>query len=203
MRLYDVVAAAQGGRCFYNFGRRLQIDETRAGVVVWHLIRALRPSIESWVARPGGGYLLLACLGRDGVDGLLAETASFSDGRIRDRGYRLICEWIASAPLDIAEIDLAVAASGLPREPLMRALPWIAALEMGALQRLADKPLRVTLARLRGQRYAEHVASPAAALLEELSRDDRDRPTGGIGRTFDTLFGRLTGSLPPGQTARP
>lgn len=200
MGLYDIVAAAQGGRCFYNLGRRLQIDEIRAAAVTRHLMRALRPSIESWLARPGGGYLLLDHLSREPHDQLLSETASFTDGRVRDRGYRLVSDWIASAPLDANELDNAAAVSGLSRETLMRVLPWIAALEMGALQRAADKPLRVVLMRLRGKQFAEHVPSPALALLSELSHSDAKRPSSGIGRSFDGLVSRLTGAM--GETAR-
>lgn len=200
MGLFDIVAAAQGGRCFYNLGRRLQIDEVRAAAVTWHMMRALRPSLQSWLARPGGGYLLLDNLGRESHDQLLLETASFTDGRVRDRGYRLVSDWIASAPLDVAELDKAAAVSGLSRESLMRVLPWIAALEMGALQRAADKPLRAVLARLRGKRFAEHVASPALALLEELSQSDAKRAGTGLGRSFDGLVTRLTGTM--GETAR-
>lgn len=200
MGLYDIVAAAQGGRCFYNLSRRLQIDEIRAAAVTWHLMRALRPSIESWLSRPGGGYLLLDLMGREPHDQILAETASFTDGRVRDRGYRLVSDWIASAPLDAVELDKAAAISGLSRETLMRVLPWIAALEMAALQRAADKPLRTVLARLRGKRLAEHVASPALALLEALSERDANRPGTGIGRSLDGLVSRLAGTM--GQAAR-
>ena len=201
MGLYDIVAAAQGGRCFYNLSRRLQIDEVRAAAVTWHLMRALRPSLESWLARPGGGYLLLDSLGREKHDQLLGETANFTDGRIRDRGYRMVSEWIASAPLDANELDKASTISGLPRETLMRVLPWIAALEMGALQRATEKPLRAVLGRLRGKRYAEHAASPALALLEALSEADRERGAATLGRTFDSLVGRLRGGI-QGQVVR-
>lgn len=197
MGLYDIVSAAQGGRCFYNFGRRLQIDETRAAETVFHLMRALRPSLESWLARPGGGFLLLESLSRDGFNRLLGATASFTDSRMRDRGYRLVSQWIASAPLSIAALDKAAAASGLPRETLMRALPWIAALMMGALGRAADKPMRRILARHRGDRFAEHVAEPFAPLLKELN--EPQKPSGGLTRTLDGLVGRLTGS---GHAAR-
>ena len=193
MGLYDVAAAAQGGRCFYNLGRRLQIDETRAASVVWHLMRALRPSLVSWLGRPGGAFLLLQSLGSDGFDALLGETASFTDSRIRDRGYRMVSHWIASAPMDTEEFDRAVHASGLTREPLMRILPWIAALQMGALQRAADKPLRMILARSRGKRFAEHVASPYLALLADLA--DRNagqkagKPRADAGRSRRTADG--------------
>ena len=198
MGLYDIVSAAQGGRCFYNFGRRLQIDETRAAETVLHLMRALRPSFESWLGRPGGGFLLLESLSRDGFDQLLASTARFTDSRMRDRGYRLVSEWIASAPLGIAALDKAAAASNLSRETLMRALPWIAALMMGALQRAADRPMRRILARHRGDRFAEHVAEPFAPLLTELNEPQK-AAAGGLSRTFESLVGRLTGS---GQAAR-
>jgi hypothetical protein len=202
MGLYDIVAASQGGRCFYNLGRRLQIDEMRAAAVTWHLFRALRPSIESWLARPAGGHLLLEGLGRERFDLLLGETANFTDGRIRDRGYRIVSQWIASAPLDLAELDRAVAVSGLSREALMRVLPWIAALEMGALQRAADKPLRAILARLRGKRFAEHAASPALAILDELARSGRNEMDAAVGRTIDGLIGRLIGGHGSERTAR-
>lgn len=193
MGLYDIVSAAQGGRCFYNFGRRLQIDEARAAQTVFHLLRALRPAFDSWLARPGGGFLLLESLSSDGFESLLATTASFTDNRIRDRGYRIVSAWIASAPLRLTDLDRAVAASGLSRESLMRVLPWIAALQMGALFRAADKPMRQILARHRGQRYAEHVSEPYTALLAELSQHAPARNSGGLGRTLDTLVGRLTG----------
>lgn len=199
MSLYDIVSAAQGGRCFYNFGRRLQIGEARAALTVMHLMRALRPSLESWLGRPGGGFLLLESLSIDGFDRLLISTASFTDNRIRDRGYRLVSAWIASAPLNLSELDKAAAVSGLSRETLMRALPWIAALLMGALRRAADKPLRQILARLRGQRFAEHVAEPFTSLLAELSKTETTRNAGGLSRTFDSLVGRLTGG---GQAIR-
>jgi hypothetical protein len=194
MGLYDVAAAAQGGRCFYNLGRRLQIEEARAAAVVWYLMRALRPSLVSWLGRPGGGVLLLQSLGGDGFEALLNETASFTDGRIRNRGYRLVSQWIASAPLDMVALDQATLASGLGRESLMRILPWIAALQMGALQRAADKPMRTILARIRGKRYAEHVTLPYLALLTELAEAERNRAIGGLDRTLDSLVGRLTGS---------
>ena len=197
MGLYDLVSASQGGRCFYNFGRRLQIDEARAAETVFHLMRALRPSLESWLGRPGGGYLLLESLSRDGFDRLLASTASFTDSRIRDRGYRLVSEWIASAPLNLAALDKAVAASNLSRETLMRALPWIAALMMGALQRAADKPLRRILARHRGDRFAEHVSEPYTSLLAEMNEPQKG--ASGLSRTLDSLVGRLTGN---GHAAR-
>lgn len=199
MGLYDIVSAAQGGRCFYNFGRRLQIDEARAARTVFHLMRALRPSFDSWLARPGGGFLLLQSLSSDGFETLLSTTASFTDNRIRDRGYRIVSAWIASAPLRLAELDQAVAASGLSRETLMRSLPWIAALQMGALFRAADKPMRQILARHRGQRYAEHVSEPFTALLAELNQSATARTSGSLARTFDSFVGRLTGG---GQAAR-
>ncbi len=82
----------------------------------------------------------------------------------------------------------------------MRVLPWIAALEMGALQRAADKPLRAVLARLRGKPFAEHVPSPALALLSELSQADAKRAGSAIGRSFDGLVSRLTGTM--GEAAR-
>ena len=96
-----------------------------------------------------------------------------------------------------AMLDKAAAASGLPRETLMRALPWIAALMMGALGRAADKPMRRILARHRGDRFAEHVAEPFAPLLKELN--EPQKPSGGLTRTLDGLVGRLTGS---GHAAR-
>jgi hypothetical protein len=196
MGLYDIVAAAQGGRCFQNLGRRLQISEAQAASVTWHLLRALRPSIDGWLAAPGGGYFLLEGLGRDSFDLLLAENANFTDRRIRDRGYRLVMQWMASAPLDPVELDQAAAAARLSREALMRVLPWIAALQMGALQRASEKPLRSILARIRGKRFAEHVASPALALLEELSHSHHKRTDDGYGRVVDRLFGRWTGHGP-------
>ncbi|MEZ5924469.1 MAG: hypothetical protein R3D57_08785 [Hyphomicrobiaceae bacterium] len=202
MGLYDVVAAAQGGRCFYNLGRRLQIDEVRASRVAWHLMRALRPSFESWLSRPGGGYLLLESLGEDGFERVLHETAGFTDSRIRDRGYRLVSQWIASAPLDARELALAESASNLPRETLMRSLPWVAALMMGAVHRLADKPLRLTLERLRGKRFAEHVATPYLALLKELSTSDRQQRPVAAGGRLDSIVARLAGTRLSGQAVR-
>lgn len=197
MSLYDVVSAGQSGRCFYNFGCRLQIDEGRAAATVYHLIRALRPSFDGWIGRPGGGCRLLESLSRDGFDRLLTSTTGFTDKRLRDRGYRLVSEWIAAAPLDIAALDLAVAASTVSRETLMRTLPWIAALMMGALQRAADRPMRRILARLRGDRFAEHVAEPFAPLLATLQAPAH--ASGGVTRTLDGLVGRLTGG---GHAAR-
>ena len=160
-------------------------------VAVDDLYPVLRDSAKALRLRPPGRSTVARRLQQARADTDLLPAKIAGELRYKQRPVRGAIE--AEGPLSIVQIDHTVVDVHIvepnSRRPIGRPV----------LTLMIDDATRV-LARLRGKQAAEHVPSPALALLAELSQAGSKRPNSGIGRSFDGLVSRLTGTM--GETAR-
>ncbi len=192
MRLYRLVAAAQGGQAFANLGRRLNIGEEEAARAVLHLLPILTEGLRREIDKPDGLLALLDLLAEGRYQTLCDNPALFRDRTAQERGWRTLQAMIGAEgarTLDDETLARIEAESGVDRGVLALMAPHLAVLAMGVFAQQAEQSLRDALSRCAGNpAYGPALRNPFAVAADSVRAGSLPTAPGGVGDLISSLF---------------
>ncbi len=201
MRVFQIIANAQGARIFSNMGEAFGFGDELMAQTVRYFIPPITKSIEKRAQTPEGLISVLEFLGSRRYDRFLDEPRIFGHAQIADEGRRIL-DYLFSRKERIQKI-IENRAKVLPIDPvtLERLLPFIAVLAIGAIEIRTRRPLGVILYRVtKGATDDRAIANPFLALVQYLRKQEQQQKESRKRRLF-SFFG--SGSETPARKVEP
>ena len=200
MRVFQIIASAQGARIFSNMGEAFGFGDELMAQTVRYFIPPITKSIEKRAQTPEGLVSVLEFLGSRRYDRFLEEPRIFGHAQISDEGQRIL-DYLFSRKERIQKI-IENRAKVLPIDPvtLEKLFPFIAVLAIGAIEIRTRRPLGLILYRVtKGATDDRAIANPFLALVQYLRKQEHHQKEGRKRRLF-SFFG---GSEQPAQKIEP
>ncbi len=175
MKLFRIIAGAQGGRAFANMGQAFGLSDELAAQIVRYFIPPITKTIQRRAQSAEGLLSVLEFLGSRRYDRFLEDPRIFGHPAVAEEGERVL-EYVFSGKTRIKSI-IARRAQVLPvtEDQLGRLFPYIAVLALGAIEVRTRRPLGTILHRLNaGKSDARAIANPYLALAQELRKRERE-----------------------------
>jgi hypothetical protein len=203
MKLYSIIASAQGGQVFVNMGSAFGLSEELAAQVVRYFVAPIRKTIEKRSESYRGLVSVLEFLGARRCDRYLTDPRMFGHPKVEEEG-RLILDYIFHTPENIRKI-VGNRAKALPvqHDQLEAMFPYVAVMAIGAMEYRTRRPLAGVVQRISGGAMEERtMENPYSELVTELRR--REAPAdGGNASGKPTGFAGVFGSLFSRSAPRP
>ncbi len=201
MRVFQIIASAQGARIFSNMGEAFGFGDELMAQTVRYFIPPITKSIEKRAQTPEGLVSVLEFLGSRRYDRFLDEPRIFGHAQIAEEGQRIL-DYLFSRKERIQKI-IENRAKVLPIDPvtLEKLLPFIAVLAIGAIEIRTRRPLGLILYRVtKGATDDRAIANPFLALVQYLRKQEQHQKDQRKRRLF-SFFG--SGSESPAQKIEP
>ena len=201
MRVFQIIANAQGARIFSNMGEAFGFGDELMAQTVRYFIPPITKSIEKRAQTPEGLISVLEFLGSRRYDRFLDEPRIFGHAQISQEGQRIL-DYLFSRKERILKI-IENRAKVLPIDPvtLEKMFPYIAVLAIGAIETRTRRPLGVILYRVtKGTTDDRAIANPFLALVQYLRKQEQHHKDQRKRRLF-SFFG--SGSESPAQKIEP
>jgi hypothetical protein len=176
MKLFQIIAGAQGSRAFFNMGQAFGFDEALMAQTVRYFVPPIAKAIEKRAQTPEGLLSVLEFLGSRRFDRFLDDPRIFGHAQVLKEGQRVL----AYLFVHDARIKKIVEnrAKVLPIEAavLETMLPYISVMVMGAIELKTRRPLGVVWHRItKGAPGDRALANPYIALAQYLKKQDREQ----------------------------
>jgi hypothetical protein len=168
MKLFQIIANAQGTRTFFNMGQAFGYGDELMAQAVRYFIPPIAKAIERRAQTPEGLLSVLEFLGSRRYGRFLDDPRIFGHDQVLKEGERVLGYLFAR--------DERI--KRLPIEPaaIHRLLPYIAVMVIGAIEVRTRRPLGVIWHRItKGATDHRAIANPYLALAEHLKRQERDQ----------------------------
>lgn len=195
MRLFQIIASAQGGRAFGNMGQAFGLSDELIAQAVRYFIPPIAKSIEKRAQTPEGLLSVLEFLGARRYDRFLDDPRIFGHVQVRQEGERIL-QFLFVREARIKKL-IENRAKVLPIEAatLEQMFPYIAVMALGSIEVRTRRPFGAILHRLtKGGADSQAGANPFLALAQYLKRQERENKEQRRRRLFDFLGG---GNIPP------
>jgi hypothetical protein len=200
MKLFQIIASAQGARIFTNMGQAFGFGDELMAQTVRYFIPPITKAIEKRAQTPEGLLSVLEFLGSRRYDRFLDDPRIFVHAQIAKEGQRVL-DFLFAREARVQKI-VENRARVLPIDPvtLEKLFPFIAVLAIGAIEVRTRRPLGVILYRVaKGATDDRAIANPFLALVQHLRKQERAQKDQRRRRMF-AFFG---GSAAPAKKAEP
>lgn len=174
MKLFRIIASAQGGRAFENMGRAFGISDELAAQVVRYFAPPIAKGIQRRAQSAEGLLSVLEFLGSRRFDRFLEDPRIFGHPTVAEEGERVLEYVVSSRDRLKAMIARRAEVLPLPAEKLAQLFPYVAVLAVGAIEVRTRRPLGAILHRMNeGKADTRSIANPYLALAEVLRKKER------------------------------
>lgn len=196
MKLYSIIASAQGGQVFVNMGSAFGVSEELAAQVVRYFVTPIRKTIEKRAETYKGLMSVLNFLGSRRCDRYLTDPRMFGHPKVEEEGRQILAYVFHNAE-NIRKV-IANRAKMLPVQPdqLEAMFPYVAVMAIGAMEYRTRRPLSDVANRLSGgPADDETVDNPYAELVSQIQQREEAhqgaaaRPSGFVG-VLGSIFSR-------------
>ncbi len=203
MKLFQIIASAQGSRAFFNMGQAFGYGDELMAQTVRYFIPAISKAIEKRAQTPEGLLSVLEFLGSRRYDRFLDDPRIFGHEQVLKEGQRVL-DYLFVREDRIKKI-VSKRAEVLPIEApaLQEILPYIAVMVIGAVEMRTRRPLGVIWHRItKGATDDRAIANPYLALAEYMKKQERDQKDQRRRRLF-AIFGASGSSAPAAKIPEP
>ncbi len=175
MKLFQIIAAAQGARTFPNMGQAFGFGDELMARTVRYFIPPIAKAIERRAQTPEGLLSVLEFLGSRRYDRFLDDPRIFGHSQVLSEGERVL-SYLFVRDERIKRL-VENRAQRLPIEPetLHQLLPYIAVMVIGAIEVRTRRPLGVIWHRItKGATDDRAIANPYLALAQHLKKQERE-----------------------------
>jgi hypothetical protein len=175
MKLFRIVAGAQGGRAFANMAQAFGLSDEMSAQVVRYLIPPIAKSIQRRAQTAEGLLSVLEFMGSRRFDRFLDDPRVFGHPKVAEEGGRVIDYAIRDKGKVKRIIERRAKVLTIKEEQIEKLFPFVAVMAMGAIEARTRRPLGSILHRLNGGvTDARAVANPYLALAQMLRKKDRE-----------------------------
>jgi hypothetical protein len=188
MKLFQIIASAQGSRAFSNMGQAFGFTDELMAQTVRYFIPPIAKAIEKRAQTPEGLLSVLEFLGSRRFDRYLDDPRIFGHAQIFKEGDRVL-DYLFVRDARIKKI-IENRTKVLPIEAaaLEKILPYIAVMVIGAIEIKTRRPLGVIWHRIaKGNSDDRALANPYLALAQHLRKQERDQKDHRRRRLFSFL----------------
>jgi hypothetical protein len=176
MKLFQIIANAQGSRTFFHMGQAFGFGDELMAQAVRYFIPPMAKAIERRAQTPEGLLSVLEFLGSRRYRRFLDDPRIFGHDQVLKEGERVLAYLFVREERIKRLVDNR--AQRLPIEPeaIHRLLPYIAVMVIGAIEVRTRRPLGVIWHRISGGATdGRAIANPYLALAEHLKRQEREQ----------------------------
>jgi len=176
MKLFQIIASAQGSRAFSNMGQAFGFTDELMAQAVRYFIPPMAKAIEKRAQTHEGLLAVLEFLGSRRYDRFLDDPRIFGHGQVQKEGERVL-EYLFVRDSRVKKI-IENRTKVLPIEApaLQNILPYIAVMVIGAIEVKTRRPLGVIWHRIaKGAADDRELANPYLALAQHLKKQERDQ----------------------------
>jgi hypothetical protein len=200
MRVFQIIAGAQGARIFSNMGQAFGFGDDLMAQTVRYFVPPITKAIEKRAQTPEGLMSVLEFLGSRRYDRFLDEPRIFGHAQISEEGQRIL-DYLFVRKERVQKI-IENRAKVLPIDPvaLGKMFPFIAVMAIAAVELRTRRPLGLILYRVtKGATDDRAIANPFLALAQYLKKQEQHQKEGRKRRLF-SFFG---GSEQPAEKTEP
>ena len=200
MRVFQIIASAQGAHIFSNMGQAFGFGDELMAQTVRYFVPPITKTIEKRAQTPEGLISVLEFLGSRRYDRFLEDPRIFGHAQIAEEGQRIL-NYLFVRKERLQKI-IENRAKVLPIDPvtLEKLFPFIAVLAIAAIELRTRRPLGLILYRItKGATDDRAIANPFLALVQYLRKQEQQQKDQRKRRLF-SFFG---GSEQPAQKTEP
>jgi Bacterial protein of unknown function (DUF937) len=176
MKLFQIIAGAQGGRAFFHMGQAFGFGDELMAQTVRYFVPAISKAIEKRAQTPEGLLSVLEFLGSRRYDRFLDDSRIFGHEQVLREGQRVLDYLFAREERVKKIIEKRAEVLPIDAATLHGIFPYIAVMVIGAIERRTRRPLGVIWHRItKGATDDRAIANPYLALAEHLKRQERDQ----------------------------
>ena len=150
MKLYEIIAGAQGGQAIANLAQAARIEPERLDAAIRAVLPEFTNGLERNTLSRGGLADLVAALGDGHHEVILDNPAAITDPRVVADGNEILGHVLGSKDRSRAVALQAAQASGLSDGLIRMLMPYIAQMVMGAIAKWAKGGLGDVIQKLPG-----------------------------------------------------
>ncbi len=194
MKLFHIIAGAQGSRAFFNMGQAFGFGDELMAQTVRYFIPPIAKAIEKRAQSPEGLLSVLEFLGSRRYDRFLDDPRIFGHAQVLKEGERVLDYLFVREARVRKIIENRAKVLPIAAPALENILPYIAVMVIGAIEVKTRRPLGVVWHRItKGAPGDRALANPYLALAQHLKKQEREQKDQRRRRLFG-LFG--AGSSP-------
>src|SRR5208282_2873692 len=141
MKLFHIIAGAQGDRAFFNMGQAFGFDEALMAQTVRYFIPPMAKAIEKRAQSPEGLLSVLEFLGSRRFDRFLDDPRIFGHGQVLKEGERVLDYLFVREARVKKIVENRAKVLPIEAEALQNILPYIAVMVIGAIEVRTRRPL--------------------------------------------------------------
>ncbi len=197
MRLFQIIAGAQGGRAFVNMANVFGFGDEVMAQTTRYFIPAITKAIERRTETAEGLQAILEFFASRRFERFLDDPRMFSHPQVMQEGVRIL-NFLFERDARIQRIvDNRVKVLPIDRAQLLSMFPVIAVMVLGAVEIRTRRPLVTILNRLtNGMADERSIANPYLALAQHLKMQGRKETEQKRGRLFAFLSGGGPAAVP-------
>ncbi len=176
MKLFQIIASAQGSRAFSNMGQAFGFTDELMAQTVRYFIPPLAKAIEKRAQTPEGLLSVLEFLGSRRYDRFLEDPRIFGHAQVLKEGERVLDYLFVREARVKKIIENRTKVLPIEAAALEKILPYIAVMVIGAIEVKTRRPLGVIWHRIaKGSSDDRALANPYLALSQHLRKQERDQ----------------------------
>ncbi len=191
MTLFEMLAAAQGGRAMANLGGQFGLSEQQTTDAVRQLLPAFSTGFKRNTATPEGLGALLQALNGGRHERYYDDVTIFGDPTTRRDGNGILGHLFGSKDVSRAVTSRVADQTGIGADILRQMLPYIATMVMGALFKQGRNPLEAILGQVLGAGVGQPSGNPFGPLAEAMLGGGRQRPSRSLPTRGTDIFGSM------------
>jgi hypothetical protein len=190
MRLFQIIASAQGGRAFVNMGQAFGFSDEVMARMVRYFIPPIAKAVQRRAQTSEGLLSVLEFLGARRYDRFLDDPRIFGHTLVSQEGERILRYLFQREGHVKKLIENRAKVLPLDEQKLERLLPFVAVMVIGGIEARTRRPLGFILQRLTKDAADERsAANPFLAIAQHLRKQERERKERRRGRLFAFLVG--------------
>ena len=176
MKLFQIIASAQGSRAFSNMGQAFGFTDELMAQTVRYFIPPMAKAIEKRAQTPEGLLSVLEFLGSRRYDRFLDDPRIFGHAQVQKEGERVLDYLFVREARVKKIIENRTKVLPIEAAALQNILPYIAVMVIGAIEVKTRRPLGVIWHRIaKGATDDRALANPYLALAQHLKKQERDQ----------------------------
>lgn len=176
MKLFQIIASAQGGRAFSYMGQAFGFTDELMAQTVRYFIPPMAKALEKRAQTPEGLLSVLEFLGSRRYDRFLDDPRIFGHAQVLTEGERVLDFLFVREARTKKIIENRTKVLPIEAAALQRILPYIAVMVIGAIEVKTRRPMGVIWHRIaKGASEDRALANPYLALAQHLKKQERDQ----------------------------
>jgi hypothetical protein len=190
MKLFHIIASAQGNRAFPNMGQAFGFSDELMAQTVRYFIPPIAKALERRAQTPEGLLSVLEFLGSRRYDRFLDDPRIFGHSQVLKEGQRVLDYLFVREARINKIIENRTKVLPIDAALLQKLLPYIAVMVIGGVEVRTRRPLGVILHRItKGATDDRAIANPFLALAQHLKKQEREQKDQRRRRLFAFLGG--------------